>query len=555
MKIFFNGWFSGFIDKTNPGLHAGFFINLFEKVYMQPCEVGTFENSEILCEFDMLIDTNGSKVNTKEWLHSYLFSGESTLKCKKDNYTCVLWGERNNNNVINVPLYIPYIHSNNLDNLINETKTTSRLPSKDVCVIISNNNGHIRNKFLNILEKHLQVDYAGNYNNNIGGPFKPQYNTSEYREFLGNYKFVITMENSRKDTYITEKLINGLLSETIPVYWGSNKVLDYINNKRFLNLENDSEEEIMEIIKIMKSLSTNKDEWTRIVNEKNLNDISRTIDDIIIDIKCILNKDKCWNHINKIYCINNPEFEYDRNIHLQTLFSSCNISSDFIKYICPTYKHIINEDIYNKHISDQLVRKLRSNPPIMKKGELSLFLNYKAILEDIVKNYKDGIFFIFESDILIGNDIEKINVFIENIKNQNWDAIHLGMYDDCIFNDPAIFFNLHGNSSKINDLKNFISNNKVSNQKYIEDISNNNFRVIRKFHTRCTDSFIWKYEGIKKFLNYMNKETNYGIPFDYYMCNFFETNLDFKHYWSENEFFKQGSNIGIFKTTLQGDTI
>ena len=213
-------------------------------------------------------------------------------------------------------------------------------------------------------------------------------------------------------------------------------------------------------------------------------------------------------------------------------------SSDFIKYICPTYKHIINEDIYNKHISDQLVRKLRSNPPIMKKGELSLFLNYKAILEDIVKNYKDGIFFIFESDILIGKDIEKMNTFIENIKNQNWDAIHLGMYDDGIFNDPAIFFNLHSNSSKINDLKDFISNNKVSNQKYIEDISNNNFRVIRKFHTRCTDSFIWKYEGIKKFLNYMNKETNYGIPFDYYMCNFFETNLDFKHYWSENEFFK-----------------
>ena len=36
----------------------------------------------------------------------------------------------------------------------------------------------------------------------------------------------------------------------------------------------------------------------------------------------------------------------------------------------------------------------------------------------------------------------------------------------------------------------------------------------------------------------MNYETNYGVPFDYYMSNFFETNLDFKHYWSENEFFK-----------------
>jgi hypothetical protein len=51
----------------------------------------------------------------------------------------------------------------------------------------------------------------------------------------------------------------------------------------------------------------------------------------------------------------------------------------------------------------------------------------------------------------------------------------------------------------------------------------------------------------------MNNETNYGVPFDYYMSNFFETNLDFKHYWSENEFFKQGSNLGLLKTTLQDD--
>ena len=33
MKIYFNGWFSGFIEKTNPGLHVDFFLNLFEKVY------------------------------------------------------------------------------------------------------------------------------------------------------------------------------------------------------------------------------------------------------------------------------------------------------------------------------------------------------------------------------------------------------------------------------------------------------------------------------------------------------------------------------------------
>jgi len=35
------------------------------------------------------------------------------------------------------------------------------------------------------------------------------------------------------------------------------------------------------------------------------------------------------------------------------------------------------------------------------------------------------------------------------------------------------------------------------------------------------------------------------------MCNFFEKNVDFKHYWSNDEFFKQASNLGIMPSTVQ----
>jgi hypothetical protein len=37
------------------------------------------------------------------------------------------------------------------------------------------------------------------------------------------------------------------------------------------------------------------------------------------------------------------------------------------------------------------------------------------------------------------------------------------------------------------------------------------------------------------------------------MCNFFEKNINFKHYWSVNEFFKQGSNLGLMPSTLRND--
>ena len=40
----------------------------------------------------------------------------------------------------------------------------------------------------------------------------------------------------------------------------------------------------------------------------------------------------------------------------------------------------------------------------LRKGMLSLILNYRETLKDIEKNYKDGIFFIFESDIIKTKD-------------------------------------------------------------------------------------------------------------------------------------------------------
>jgi len=554
MKIYFNGWFGGFEDKTNPGLQIDFFLSLFEKVYGELCNKGNIEESEILCEFDMLIDS-ASVANKKQWKHTYLFSGESTLTCNKQDYTCVLWGERNHANVVNVPLFIPYIYTNNFINQLETKKDITSVPTNDVCVIISNPRGKERTEFLNQLEKHFKVCYAGGYKNNIEGALKPQYNSKEYHAFINQFKFIISMENSREDTYITEKLINGLLSNIIPVYWGSNKVHDYINKTRFLNLENISN--TTEIIQKMIELQQNPSEWLKMVNNNvfpnDVNKLERTIENIANDIKRVLSNN-CWNSISHICCVSNPEFEPERCQMLKDLFKGQNIDECFIKYISPTYKHTITKEIYHANITEQLVQTMRPNP--MKLGELSLFLNYKANLEYIVKNYKDGVFLIFESDVMLGKDIQKFNNFLETIKDKNWDLIHIGMFDNGIFDIPTIH-GITGYRKNYNFNKNlveYIQNNTDSGKKYIEDITNeaDMFRLIRKFHTRCTDSFLWKYEAIVCFLNWMNNiEANYGSPFDYYLINFFENNINHKHYWSLDEFFKQGSNIGLMPTTLQ----
>ena len=552
MKIFFNGWFSGFLDKTNPGLTVDFFINLFKLVYKEDCDIGNLNDSEILCEFDMLIGCSGSLLKYKKWKQTYLFNGESIMRQNSNEYDIVLWGERNHNNVINVPLFVPYLYTNNFIDRLIAHKNITNVPYNDVCVIISNPGGHIRNSFLNKLERNFKITYAGSYKNNIGGNIPYAYNTDEFINFVRNFKFIISMENSRNDTYITEKIIHGLLANTIPVYWGSERVFDYINPNRILNLEN--ENMIDEIIYRMKQISENPNEWLKIVNQNNFvnNKLERTMEDIANDIRCIINGG-CWKHISNIYCVNNPEFEPNRNELLKNMFKQLNISDDYIKYISPTYKTTIAKEIYDKYTSNQLVRYLRNYN--LHYGELSLFLNYRNILENIEKNYKDGIFLIFESDVMISKDIDKFNGFLDFIHDKDFDLIHLGQFDSSIFSKSIADFPTgyriepHKISSDVLSYHSIYTNNK----NYIEDITNvdNEFRIIRKFNTRCTDSFLWKYSGIVKFLNYMKRYEDYSSPFDYYMCNYFENNLNFKHYWTVNEFFKQGSNLGLIESTLK----
>jgi len=553
MKIYFNGWFSGFINRENPGITVDFFLELFKKVYNEDCEISNIDDSEILCEFDMLLDCPGSFLNLKKWRHTYLFNGESTMRCNKSLYDVVLWGERNYNNVINVPLFIPYIYTNNFVDRLSQSKNINIVPNKDICVIISNSGGIVRNTFLNELEKVVKIDYAGNYKNNIGGCIKYRYNSEEFLNFIKEYKFVISMENSKEDTYITEKIIHGLLANTIPIYWGSNRVFDYFNEKRIINLN--SIEDIENTINKILNILNDNNEWLSIVNENNFsnNKLDRNIDTIAEDIRCLINK-KCWNYINKIYCINNPIYEPERNKLLKNMFLKHNISSDYIKYISPTYKHTIDEETYNKYTSNQLVRHLRNSN--MSYAELSLFLNYRAVLEDIEKNYKDGLFLIFESDVMESNEISKFNEFINFIKDKEFDLIHLGFCDHNVFNISLTVSFITGyrlHNEKLNDDVIAYEKKLTTTKIYIEDITDENdiFRVVRKFYTRCTDTFLWKYDGIVKFLNFMRNFEDYSAPFDYYMCNCFEKNLHLKHYWSANEFFIQGSNLGLLPSTLR----
>ena len=82
-----------------------------------------------------------------------------------------------------------------------------------------------------ILKNNLPIDIWGNgvenykqkfpNNKNIMGGFKSM------EEMCRDYLFTIAIENTSHDHYFTEKIINPLINNTIPLYWGCKKVEEY----------------------------------------------------------------------------------------------------------------------------------------------------------------------------------------------------------------------------------------------------------------------------------------------------------------------------------------
>jgi hypothetical protein len=540
MKLYVNAFWDGFLDQMNP-VHIGFFLDLFKGVFGSDIQLC----SQIM-ESDILLESifGSSVLGHKGWKYSFLFSGESRLVPWYKQYTCVLWGERNHDNVVNVPLFIPFLHCNGLDVSVG----SSVVPPKNVCAVLSNGGGRERNLFMERLERLIQIDYAGSYRTNVPIIEEP-YHTEGFRRAISQYKFIITMENSREDTYITEKITHGFVCGTIPIYWGSQRIGDYFNSERFINVDSVDDETVSNVAERIQYLCSHPEEYVKMVNGPVYSN-ERTIAMIARDIRGLIFRSNVFPLVSQIYIVANPDFEPERCSRLMDLFyNKLGISGDQVSFISPTYKHMITDEMMRQNVVSPIIQRLRTLP--MKKSEVSLYLNYKAVLESIERNYKDGMFLIFESDVfLVEQNLSLFCGFLEYINNKRglWDVIHIGWSEIAeTFGIPAI----NGKTP----YRDFLPSH-LQTSGFIEDITNNQdpVRLIRKYHTRCTDSFVWNYSGVIKFLEYMNKEPC-NTPLDYYMINKLETDADFKHYWTSETFFIQGSNHGLDKSTIQNDIV
>jgi hypothetical protein len=101
---------------------------------------------------------------------------------------------------------------------------------KFACLVVSNPYAKERIEFYHQLSKYKKVDSGGKLLNNVGGP------VSDKNDFIRDYKFVISFENSSYPGYTTEKIIEPMLVNSIPIYWGNPEVGRDFNTKSFVHV-------------------------------------------------------------------------------------------------------------------------------------------------------------------------------------------------------------------------------------------------------------------------------------------------------------------------------
>lgn len=222
LKIKFVDFWPGF-DSSN---------NYFYTILGGPDEVKLSDNP------DILFFSNFGNEHLKYTCFRIFFSSENEranmMKCD----IAFTFDISKNRRQFRLPLYILFAYRYNYNpfkqsEIINKNDFIQTWKNRNFCcMVVSNGLAKERIDFFNFLSTRERIDSGGKFLNNIGK------NVEDKLEFISNYKFVISFENSNYPGYTTEKLFEPFLSNSIPVYWGNSEVnLDFHSNS-FINVSN-----------------------------------------------------------------------------------------------------------------------------------------------------------------------------------------------------------------------------------------------------------------------------------------------------------------------------
>jgi len=168
-----------------------------------------------------------------------------------------------NEDYISIPMIHNYINYFKIANL--EPSIYTEFKNKKFCLMVnkSNLNPEISN-IVTTLESIDKIDNISMYDEEITN--KSCYHSVELLNVFNKYKFIICVENSYADGYITEKIFNCLFAKTIPIYKGSEKISNYINKDSFIDARSTN------YIEQVKSIVNDETLYNEYINSSKISD-------------------------------------------------------------------------------------------------------------------------------------------------------------------------------------------------------------------------------------------------------------------------------------------
>jgi hypothetical protein len=216
-------------------------------------------------EINILLSLENMSVH-KEYFHykKYGYNNNNKMNIYYYNHLSKIEYINNSLNIPTIYFFIDYFIKNN--NKIKPTVYTS-FSSKKFCLVVRKNPNEESKNLITKLEHIGLVDNISLYDDVILN--KSCYHSNELINIFNKYKFILCFENSYSNGYITEKIFNCFYSEAIPLYKGPPNINDFIENKCFINFNDNND--IDKNINLINKLYNNKELYYDIIKSEKIN--------------------------------------------------------------------------------------------------------------------------------------------------------------------------------------------------------------------------------------------------------------------------------------------
>jgi hypothetical protein len=183
---------------------------------------------------DLLIFSSLGKSHLDYYCHKLQFIGENIAPDFRYADYAISFDWLDDARHLRIPLYAFYISKKDLERICTPPNRQQAIKilqqKKGFCsFVVSNAKSKDRIRFFNDLKTYKPVASGGRALNNIGSP------VADKMAFVGDYKFNIAFENAIHPGYVTEKLVEAKMADTVPIYCGCPIIDKEMNAGSFIN--------------------------------------------------------------------------------------------------------------------------------------------------------------------------------------------------------------------------------------------------------------------------------------------------------------------------------